>query len=306
MLNLSAAISFLPLILDWRPIVSNMTTQLSSAQSCADLHNSLVRRIPGPELTTRRDIVDILEAQQPALYTSLQNTQLLDFLSLSDNYDGANNDPHFTPQVLKPDPTRFLAYREYDVDSKYPEHILLYPDAESSNNGGIIYNPATNLATWAFFPPWPTADEWSPLSEILQTWLDKWETGEFHFDDEIQSLAVRSWVEKDVEDALNAWKALITAIAARLPSTGNADAEPDREPILQPQQLERAHFHPFATAFLSRAPLPPPRILWIAPGITIWTPSSFLRSVEGESPTSSRRQYIARRRFSVEEIPVLL
>ncbi|KAL8736925.1 MAG: hypothetical protein Q9181_002190 [Wetmoreana brouardii] len=267
-----------------------MTTQSPSAQTCADLHNSLIRRIAGSKPETKQDLVSILQAQQAALYSKLQGTQLLEFLSLIGNYDSTNNDTHFTPQVLKPDPRQFLFYGGFDVGEQYPEHIHLYPDAESSNNGGIIYDPATDLATWAFFPPWPEPDDWITLSEILNEWLQSWDTCKFFMDEGMRAPAVRSWVPRDVEDALGAWE----------PPTE------DPEPILQQSQLERVEFHPFATAFLSRAPLPPPRIKWIAPGITPWIPNSFRYLMEGEPPSSPRRQWLPRRRFEREQIPVLL
>ncbi|KAL9606634.1 MAG: hypothetical protein Q9179_000220 [Wetmoreana sp. 5 TL-2023] len=289
-----------------------MSIQSPSAQTCADLHNILLRRIAGPKPETRRDLVSILQTQQAALYSKLQGTLLLEFLSLIDNYDGINNDTHFTPQVLKPDPRQFLFYRGFDVGERYPEHVLLYPDAESSNNGGIIYDPVTDHATWAFFPPWPEADDWVTLSEIRNRWLQSWDSGKFFMDEGTRAPAVRSWVPRDVEDALGAWSALLNAIAARLPPFSTAseyDREPsteDPDPILQQSQLERAEFHPFATAFLSRAALPPLRIKWVAPGITLWTPDSFRDLVKGEPPSSPRRQWLSRRRFQREQTPVLL
>ena len=286
-----------------------MTVQPSSARVCADLHNTIVRHFLGPERETRRDYVSILQTQQPALYSTLQGTRLLEFLSLIDNYDAANNRASLTPHVHKPEPECFLNYREFDVGDNYPEHILLYPDANSGNEGGIIYDLATDLATWAFFPPWPRADEWSPLAEILSKWLESWEVGRFYFNEEIQDLAVRPWVPRDVEEALKSWNALTDAIAARLPpndeNTTNPPAQ-NPESILRQSQLDGAKFHTFATAFLSRAVLPFPRITFIALSITIWTPATFRADIEGEPSSSRRRQYLSRRRFTVEESPALL
>ena len=111
-----------------------MTIQQSSAQICADLHNAIVQHLTRPERGTRKDHVSILQTQHPALYSTLQGSQLLEFLSLIDNYDGTNNMNCLTPHVRKPDPSFFLLYRAFEVGDEYPEHILLYPDANSTNN----------------------------------------------------------------------------------------------------------------------------------------------------------------------------
>ena len=286
-----------------------MTAQPSCARICADLHNAIVRQLARPEYGTRRDYISILETQQPALYSTLQGTQLLEFLSLIDNYDGPNNSAYLTPKVRKPEPACFLWYREFDVGDHYPEHILLYPDAESGNNGGIIYDLATDLATWAYFPPWPREDEWSPLAEILSKWLESCDVGRFYVDEASRYPDIRPWVPRDVEAALESWTALTNAIAVRLPldnedATDNPVQNP--EPILQQSQLQSGNFHSFATAFLSRAVLPLPRIKFIAPSTTVWTQTSFRTDVEGEPASSRRRQYLSRRRFTVEESPALL
>ncbi|KAL9594263.1 MAG: hypothetical protein Q9219_007126 [cf. Caloplaca sp. 3 TL-2023] len=196
-----------------------MNTQPSPAQECANLHNSLIERLPGQEPHRRRDYINILQTQHPALYSSLQGTELLGFLSLIDNYEAPGNDTRLTPLVRKPTPACFLNLRESDPDNRYPGLIPLHPDAESSNEGGIAYDLATNLATWAFFPPWPRPEDWVPLCDILRTWLHLGNTDKFHFDEEIQDLAIRSWVPHDLEDALESWNVLIQTIATRLPMT---------------------------------------------------------------------------------------
>lgn len=293
----------------------NMTaTQTTSAQLCVDLHNRLVRRLPHPVAASqiRRDLVTTLQAQEPDLYNDLQGTALLQFLSGIDNYDSEDGRYQFTPQVRKPDPSSFLSYRMFDVAGEYPAHVLLYPDAESGNSGGIIYDPTTDLATWAFFPPWPRPSEWVPLSDILTKWMEQWDSGKFFWDAEIGSLAVHSWVSQDVDEAVEAWTALLNAITTRLPTstppqTSSNEPTPS-SPVLPLQQLERANFHPFATAFLSRATRPGNPIKYIAPGLTTWTPDSFTRDIENEPPSSPRRQYLARRRgvFDIATTPVLL
>ncbi|KAL8688562.1 MAG: hypothetical protein Q9218_005560 [Villophora microphyllina] len=258
-----------------------MATQPSNVQACADLHNALIQRISGITSGHQRDLVTILQTQHPEIYAEVQGTELVTFLSLIDNP---------TPGPVNPTP--------------------LTPFCEE--NGGVIYDLATDLATWAFFPPWPAPEDWVPLEYILTQWLDCWERGQFFRDQGTAGVVrLRGWVERDVEEAVEAWDALIHAIVTRLPqpTRDNVDHEEPTEepydPILPPSQPEDANFHPFATAFLSRAPLPPKRIKYIAPGsTTFWTPGTFHSLVVSEPLDSRRRQYLSRRRFEQEEIPV--
>ncbi len=299
-MNIPTIIPFLSSIFPY-----NMSARITSTQICANLHNSLVQRLPHPMLVQQisRDLVPRLQTQQPDLYNDLEGTRILEFLSLIDNYDAV--DTRLTPQVRKSDPKVFLDYRDFNVGNEYRDHILLYPNAESGNSGGVIYDTATDGATWAIFPPWPRADEWVPLEVILSRWVEQWDSGKFYWDDEIGSLAVRSWVPKDVDDAVKAWDGLMGAISARLLPISSTAPNQAAEPILHRLQLERAMYHPFATAFLSCAARPM-QIKWIAPGISIWTHASFAEAVEGEPNSSARRRWINDRRFEPEQIPVLL
>ncbi|KAL9037082.1 MAG: hypothetical protein Q9180_003927, partial [Flavoplaca navasiana] len=187
----------------------------SQAQICAALHNALLQNLSPPIANPRRDLVPLLQIHHPDLYTDLQNTQLLDFLSLIDNYDSLNS--KLTSHVRKPKPAAFLNYRDFDVAGEYPGHILLYPDAESGNQGGLIYDTATDLVTWATFPPWPSHDEWVTLETVLRKWLEMWEGGKFSVDDD-EGMAVRSWVQRDVDEAVEAWDGLLRAIRERMPA----------------------------------------------------------------------------------------
>ncbi|KAL8881186.1 MAG: hypothetical protein Q9192_007851 [Flavoplaca navasiana] len=279
----------------------------SQAQTCATLHNALLYNLSPSITNPRRDLISILQFHNPNLYTDLQNTQLLDFLSLIDNYDSP--DSKFTSHVRKPNPAAFLNYRDFDVAGEYPGHILLYPDAENGNQGGVIYDMATDLVTWASFPPWPREDEWVTLETVLRKWLELWEVGKFHAD-EVEGMAVRSWVQRDVDEADEAWDGLLRAISGRMPAEARADGDWDgsevAEPILGREQLERGGFHPFAVAFLERARRPPREVQFVAPGFGIWTETAFAEAVEGEEPESARRMYIQRHRFEPGQIPTLL
>ncbi|KAI4158066.1 MAG: hypothetical protein LQ342_007796 [Letrouitia transgressa] len=293
---------------------------MSDPQLCASLHNALIHHLPNLiQLPQSPTLATILQQNNPALFTALHGSNLLAFLSLATDFspdpDLAGGIPYLTPQALKPDPARFLAYRDLDIENLYPAHILLYPDPESSSGGGIIYDPNTNLATWGFLTPWPRAEEWVPLEVILRQWLHLWDSGKYVHDPDTGSLAIRGWVVRDVDDALEAWDALLDAIASRLPPSSSSLSsqlqetrlsESD-EPILSPELLQSATYHPFASAFLSRARAPPPNIpMAVAPGTTTFTPTTFTDLILSEPASSPRRQYLARRFFSETETPVLL
>ena len=72
---------------------------------CANLHNAIVQHLVRPERGTRKDYVSILPTQHPELFSMLQGSQLLEFLSLIDNYDGTNNMNCLSPHVRKLDPS---------------------------------------------------------------------------------------------------------------------------------------------------------------------------------------------------------
>ena len=279
----------------------------SQAQTCATLHNAVLHRLSRSITNPRRDLIPILQSHNPNLYADLRSTQLLDFLSLIDNNDSP--DSKFTPYVRKPNPAVFLSYRDFDLAGDYPAHILLYPDAESGNQGGLIYDTATDLCTWAAFPPWPSYDEWVTLETVLRKWLELWEVGKF-FVDEVEGMAIRSWVQRDVDEAVEAWEGLMDAIAQKMPASTRADGDVDGseglEPILGREQLQRGGFHPFAVAFLEHARRPPGEVKYVAPGISIWTSGSFAEAVEREPTSSSRRTYLTRARSEPEQIPTLL
>ncbi|KAL9607542.1 MAG: hypothetical protein Q9167_007555, partial [Letrouitia subvulpina] len=295
------------------------TPAMSNPQLCASLHDALIHRLPNliqpPESPT---IATLLQQNNPALFTALHGSNLMVFLSLVTDFspdpDLAGGIPYLTPQVLKPDPARFLAYRDLDIENLYPAHILLYPDPESSSGGGIIYDPKTDLATWGFLTPWPRAEDWAPLEAILRQWLHLWETGKYIHDPDTGALAVRGWVARDVDDALEAWDALLDAIASHLPPSSSFSSLSSQlheirlsedQPILSPELLDSATYHPFASAFLSRARAPPPHIP-IAPGIITFTANTFTDLILSEPASSPRRQYLSRRFFSETETPVLL
>lgn len=291
---------------------------MSDPQLCASLHDALVHRLPNliqppgsPTLAT------LLQQNNPALFAALHGSNLLAFLSLSTDFSPdpnlAGGIPYLTPQVLKPDPAQFLAYRDLDIENLYPAHILLYPDPESSSGGGIIYDPNTDLATWGYLTPWPRAEDWVPLEGILRQWLHLWDTGKYVHDSDTSCLAIRGWVARDVDNALEAWDALLDAIASRLPSFSSLSQQlheirlSEDQPILSPELLQSATYHPFASAFLSRARAPPPSApVAIAPGITTFTAATFTDLILSESASSPRRQYLSRRFFSETQTPVLL
>ena len=148
-----------------------------------------------------------------------------------------------------------------------------------------------------------------PLAEIPSKWLESCEVGRFYVLEGSQYPDIRPWVPSDVEAALESWTALTNAIAVRLrPDNENATDFPkwNPKPILQQSQLERVNLHSFAKTFLSRAALPSPRIKFIAPSTSMWTPVSFRADVEGEPPSSGRRQYLTRYSLVTVDGPALL
>lgn len=59
------------------PLIFQPPKMTSIAQRCAELHNTLVSRVPCPIFHLRRNLVTFLQTQQPETCNDLQDTQLL-------------------------------------------------------------------------------------------------------------------------------------------------------------------------------------------------------------------------------------
>ncbi|KAK6957137.1 hypothetical protein Daesc_002422 [Daldinia eschscholtzii] len=264
-----------------------------SPERCADLHNRLlaksIEHIPVRQ-TERNLIARFLEAAPEfADIPSLPDLPLYRFLALLDTTPvslGRVVDV-LTPNIYQPDPTIFWSEPFEDE----PSFVLLYGQHNSNPpiDGGIFLDIVSYKAVWherdfLYFPP---IDQWLPLETILRKLLDAWETGKFYWESSQASVAIRGWTQADLEEALTAWCQLLSSIELRVYSkTGKT---PSRLEPLSSESLAAFKMSDFAVEFLATAQRP--NFLFIAPGISTFTPESFLATYTAEASGSTRQRH---------------
>ncbi|KAF3068384.1 hypothetical protein GL218_08392 [Daldinia childiae] len=262
-----------------------------SPERCADLHNRLLAKSIEhlPARRTERNLVArfLDAAPEFAEIPSLPELPLYRFLALLDTtpiFPGRVVDM-LTPYMYQPDPTIFWSEPFEDE----PSFILLYAQnsGDAPMDGGVFLDIVSYKAVWheRDFLTFPPADQWLPLEVLLQRSLDAWETGKFYWDVGQASMAIRSWTQNDVEEALVAWNRLLSSIELRISSgTGNA---PHRLEPLSSESLAPFNISTFAAEFLTRAQRP--GFSFNAPGINTFTPELFVVTYTAEAPGSTRQ-----------------
>ncbi|KFY27608.1 hypothetical protein V493_03396 [Pseudogymnoascus sp. VKM F-4281 (FW-2241)] len=153
--------------------------------------------------------------------------------------------------------------------------ILLYSHAQSSTSGGLFLDTNEQVANWLDLPGsfWP--GNGIPLSEVLRRWVCMWEVGKFYLLG-TGEFGVRSWIDKEVDQAVEAWERLVVVIEAR-----------------------RTRFHRkvpgdgFSRPFFAKAKKPH-GLKFVAPGITTWDSTSF-QAVYSAAGDNRRRSHQSHR-----------
>ncbi|KAK0672638.1 hypothetical protein QBC41DRAFT_313077 [Cercophora samala] len=169
--------------------------------------------------------------------------------------------------------------------------VLLLPGNEDFSGAppydeGLVLDVDTLEATWRHgmdgLPEYPSAS-WIPLHVVLEKELEKWERGEYYFDEERKAIDQRGWTEIGLQETVQAWEGLLKAIEDK----GGKKGEWDEPLPLEDEDIERYKVSWFAKEFLSRAKRP--RFRFIAPGITVFSPESWLEVYGSEPENSDRR-----------------
>ncbi|KAK7710160.1 hypothetical protein SLS64_003235 [Diaporthe eres] len=264
-----------------------------SPERCADLHNKLLQKAieNSPAATTETNLLErLLEASlQLSQIPGLQDMPVYRFLSLLKTTPASPQHGRgaLTPQMYQPDPALFWS-ETFSVHAR-PELILLYGqnNAGSPMDGGLFLNVQTGKAVWHWAPgPFPADEQWVSLEDVLRNALAKWDSGKYFWDATQGSIGVRSWVQKDLSEALAAWERLLCGIEARLPVS---DDGPKRLGPLELTQETMSSFRisRFVGEFISRAPRP--GFAFVAPGITAFSTQALQEAYSSEDPTAIRR-----------------
>ncbi|KAG9253093.1 uncharacterized protein F5Z01DRAFT_659139 [Emericellopsis atlantica] len=224
--------------------------------------------------------------------TPLEQRRIYRFFSQLDRFQP--DSLPLTPEFRQPDP------RSMDVNDTVfgelddREIILLYPDnlTDTFMDGGLYVELQTFYATtWRLdiskLPP-DESPSWLPLEVILVKMLEMWDRGKFCWDPWSNTVDFVPWVARDLDDALEAWDDLLVAITERMPGLSPST---EKEPMLPADLVEEYEISPFGKAFLSRASRP--RFRFVAPGLTTFTPDTFLALMNAEDDASPRRKFNA-------------
>jgi hypothetical protein len=282
-----------------------MATKSSfSPEACAVLHNKLLEKIAShsPTASLEQTFVERVAQKLPhfTLIPNIENTPVYRFLSLIKTFTAGSNLSLVTPFALQPDPDFLLlgpgsTSAHVDING-YPTVIRLYAGCWGVSLQGLLLDIQTGLAHWDTSASLQPKDQWPPLQEILQAWNDEWESGKFYWD---SGAKMRSWTEYDLKRSLGEWESLLQIIESKRPGNNSGTKYAHG---LSPRLLTQFSITSFAYEFLSRARIPD--FKYIAPGISAFTPETFLRAYSSEELDSRRLAWISE--ADPDEYPCLL
>ncbi|KAL5416404.1 hypothetical protein PMIN04_008178 [Paraphaeosphaeria minitans] len=162
---------------------------------------------------------------------------------------------------------------------------LYFAVNHSSHPEGLIFDTEENVAIMAMsiHDSDGLCDAgritWHPLESILEAWLDMIRIGKVKTvgpNTEWRPWELLPYIKYQVDEAVEVFDKLVSAIEARMPHN---DPPPTAEPstLFDKAALDAAHIPPgFAHDFLTRARRPNLNFNFIAPGLSLPTPSSIV------------------------------
>ncbi|KAF2124689.1 hypothetical protein P153DRAFT_434934 [Dothidotthia symphoricarpi CBS 119687] len=269
--------------------MSDIDTELFDPIECASLHNQLVQRAvqANPSLQPSRDVLRLQSEDDPLIFRLSAHVRM--FLTIINSWPVEADFTALTPFCQPPSSRSFFQYKAWPQFSAYEDElILLYQDVSVTmeNEGGLFFDQEREVACWIDpslgFPP---EDSWFPLAEILRRWLLMWDAGKIKSD---RDLSMQEWGEWELQQSLNAWDELITAIEERMPA-GENEHEKSSIALVQNSVVDQWANHSFERAFLAQARAPKKPGMNIAPGVRAWTTQSFEASHANEASNCERK-----------------
>ncbi|OCK81872.1 hypothetical protein K432DRAFT_403430 [Lepidopterella palustris CBS 459.81] len=286
---------------------------------CADLHNQIVEigwkgYHPEADPSTRNlttwwvyygeEAQNISGRLTPSLIEFLKLAQMPeDSLSFTYHLDGLSH------------PSQ-MWYGLEDMDDEFSA-VVLYSANEGSHRMGLVFNHEHNLA--AFAPSifdYPIDSQLTyPLETALMMYLSMINVGKIaslpepEYEDQpcFGPWVLRPFSDFDIKIAVEEFASLVDAIVGKIPSEArgsltfeylNSDT---KNPLIDNVTLEYLQMEPsFLRSFLSLAPKPP--FTYIAPGLTLPTPSS-LTSLLYSLPLPD---WFSEQKYNPADLPLLL
>ncbi|KAK4671771.1 hypothetical protein QC764_608580 [Podospora pseudoanserina] len=293
-----------------RPIVSDPS-------HCAELYNLLLSRyiaaIPSefhsqthPPTTTALEttLFPRFSTLHPAFFSNMEDPHSHPFhilLSQLQTSSPFQRDAILSPFFIQPEPDLLVPSEAYhslfqiDFEEALEQQgrcLLLFLPGNMDFTGeppydeGLVLDADTLEATWRHgmdgLPEYP-GPSWIPLHVVLEKEREKWERGEYYFDEEQMKVEQRGWTEIGLDETVQAWEGLLKAIEDK----GGTGGEWDEPLRLEDEDIERYKVSRFAKEFLSRSKRP--KFKFIGPGITVFSPESWLE-VYGSEPENSERR----------------
>lgn len=268
--------------------MSEDDTSQFDPKECASLHNQLVQRLKkaNPSIQPIQDVL-VTHGADDSLRTRL-SADIRIFLSNVESWLVEGMSTALMSFCQPPSSTSLFQYRSWPQFSAYEDDlILLYQDVSLTmeNEGGLFFDQEREVACWIDpslgFPP---EDSWLPLAEILSRWLIMWDVEKMRAEPE---LSLRPWGQWDLQQSLNAWDELVTAIEERMPV--QTEQRSSTTTLVETAVAERWCDHPFQCAFLTQARAPNNPNINIAPGVKSWTSSTF-EAIHANEPINSEHR----------------
>ncbi|KFZ25479.1 hypothetical protein V502_00038 [Pseudogymnoascus sp. VKM F-4520 (FW-2644)] len=292
---------------------------------CASLHNQIIEHAclvqPSLRRLVRRNVLTIPHSEiQDRNYEpshaiteselpDILGIALTDFLEKIDVFEFPEGDYHshpMTPYSSPPILPNLWSFADHILAKRGQDQsnlILLYSHAQSSTSGGLFLDTNEQVANWLDLPGsfWP--GNGIPLSEVLRRWLCMWEVGKFYLLG-TGEFGVRSWIDKEVDQAVEAWERLVVVIEARRTGFHRSGSDDDESRLMiENGVLQRYQGDGFSRPFFAKANKPSHGLKFVAPGITTWDSTSFraVYSAAGDNRRRARQSHRLGRVIREEE-----
>lgn len=262
-----------------------MEFTIERAKTCAHLHNELLaltaKMLPNSSTSIQGGLLQAVLETLPEYFENGQNHPLYRMFELMNWYPPVNDvpDPVLAPFASQ---TSMGLIKPNVLEDETDPAIVIYYNMVGyiRDKDEMLFDLSTGLAHWHSMPDrWIGREYWVPLETVLRSWMALWKSKKVDYVNSQYRIAL--WIPGDVDRSIGAWEGLLTAIDG---SIGG------QSPRMEPMDIGTLSQHPisdFSIEFLKCARRP--SFKYIAPGISTFSPDSFLALYSAEPPAQSSR-----------------